>query len=81
MLTAAGLGDWVATGEADYIDKALELANDLPKLAALRAGLREQVRVSPLYDAKRFARNFEAGLWGMWQERNLVNSPTPDHPE
>jgi protein O-GlcNAc transferase len=69
MLTAAGLADWVATSEADYIDKAVALANDLPKLAALRAGLREQVRVSPLLDAKRFAQNFETALWGMWQEQ------------
>ncbi len=69
MLTAAGLEDWVATSVADYIDKAVALAGDLPKLAALRAGLREQVSASSLYDAKRFARNFEAALWGMWQAR------------
>jgi predicted O-linked N-acetylglucosamine transferase (SPINDLY family) len=54
------------------------LANDLPKLATLRAGLRGQVRVSPLYDARRFARNFEEALWGMWQasiQNNISNSP------
>jgi len=33
----------------------------------LRARLREQVRASPLFDAPRFARNFEDALWGMWQ--------------
>ena len=69
VLTAAGLGDWVATSVADYIAKAVALAGDVPKLAALRAGLREQVSTSPLFDAKRFARNFEDALWGMWQER------------
>jgi protein O-GlcNAc transferase len=69
VLTAAGLGDWVATSVADYIDKAVALAGDVPKLAALRAGLREQVSTSPLFDAQRFARNFEDALWGMWQER------------
>lgn len=69
LLTAAGLGDWVATSVADYIDKAVVLSGDLPKLAKLRAGLREQVSASPLFDAKRFARNFEAALWGMWQGR------------
>jgi predicted O-linked N-acetylglucosamine transferase (SPINDLY family) len=74
LLTAAGLGDWVATSVADYIDKALAVADDLPKLATLRAGLREQVSASPLYDAKRFARNFEAALWGMWQARAQSNS-------
>ena len=77
LLTAAGLRDWIATSLADYVDKAVALAGDLPKLVALRAGLREQVSTSPLYDAKRFARNFEAALWGMWQARTQGTSP-PD---
>ena len=77
MLTAAGLGDWVAISEEDYIAKAVALAGDLPKLAALRARLREQVSTSPLFDAKRFARNFEDALWGMWQARTQGNPPTP----
>jgi protein O-GlcNAc transferase len=77
MLTAAGLEGWVTTSEADYIDKAVALVGDLSKLAALRAGLREQVRASPLYDAKRFARNFETALWGMWQARTQRNVPIP----
>jgi protein O-GlcNAc transferase len=28
--------------------------------------LRQQVLASPLFDAPRFARNFEDALWGMW---------------
>ena len=77
LLMAAGLGNWVATGVADYIDKAVSLADDLPKLAALRAGLREQVSASPLFDARRFARNFEDALWGMWQARTQPSLPAP----
>jgi len=77
LLMAAGLGNWVATGVADYIDKAVSLADDLPKLAALRAGLREQVSASPLFDARRFARNFEDALWGMWQARTQPILPAP----
>lgn len=68
VITAAGLGDWVANSVEDYIDKAVSLAGDLPRLAALRAGLRELVSASPLYDAQRFARNLEDALWGMWRE-------------
>lgn len=71
LLTAAGLAEWVATSEADYVAKAIALAGDVPKLAALRAGLRAQALESPLFDATRFARNFEAALWGMWQERSV----------
>ena len=66
LLTAAGLEQWVATSKEEYIARAIALASDLPKLAALRAGLRQQVLASPLFDAPRFARNFEDALWGMW---------------
>ncbi len=67
LLTAAGLAEWVANSKMEYIAKAITLASDLPRLASLRAGLRPQVLASPLFDAPRFARNFEDALWGMWQ--------------
>ncbi len=69
LLSAAELKDWVANSAEDYIAKAIALAGDLPLLTSLRAGLREQVLASPLFDAQRFARNFESALWGMWQEK------------
>jgi protein O-GlcNAc transferase len=67
----AGLSDWIATSEDDYVAKAIHFASDLPRLAALRAGLREQVRISPLFDAPRFAKNFEDALWGMWRAKTM----------
>ena len=80
LLTAAGLGEWVANSGEEYIDKAVGLTENLSKLAALRASLREQVRVSPLFDAQRFARNFEEALWGMWRAKNgLSESGNADH--
>jgi predicted O-linked N-acetylglucosamine transferase (SPINDLY family) len=63
----AGLPDWVAADQDDYVAKAVAFASDLGRLAALRAGLRQQVLASPLFDAPRFARHFEDALWGMWQ--------------
>ena len=68
LLTAAGVSDWIATSEADYVAKAVQLSGNLPKLAALRAGLRAQVLASPVFNALRFARNFEATLWDMWRQ-------------
>ena len=68
LLTAAGLTEWVASSQEDYINKALAFANDLPKLEVLRAGLRQQVLNSPVFDVLRFARNFEEALWGMWRK-------------
>jgi protein O-GlcNAc transferase len=83
ILTAAGLTEWIASDTKDYIARAVALSGEPSKLAALRAGLREQVRVSSLFDGKRFAKNFENALWGMWQAKNHGNSVkssrTPEH--
>lgn len=67
ILRTAGLDEWIAKSESEYIEKAIIFARDLPKLAELRSGLRTQISSSPLFDAKLFARNFEAALWSMWQ--------------
>ena len=66
LLSCAGLADWVAVDEQDYVAKAITHAADLEKLTMLRAGLRRQVLASPLFDGPRFARNFEAAMWEMW---------------
>jgi predicted O-linked N-acetylglucosamine transferase (SPINDLY family) len=70
LLAAAGLKDWIAVDVEEYVSKVLKYAEDLPGLAALRAGLRQQASGSPLFDAQRFARNFEIALWGMWRIRS-----------
>ena len=64
----AGLPDWVAADEDDYVAKAVTFTSNLDRLAVLRNGLRQQVLASPLFDAPLFAKNFEDALWGMWQD-------------
>ena len=67
-----GMPEWIAADTDDYVRLARAYAADLPRLAALRAGLRERIEASPLMDAPAFARNFEAALrqmWRMWCER------------
>ena len=68
LLMNAGLPDWVAANADDYVARAVSHAGDLPRLAALRQRLRQQVLASPVFDAPRFARHFEAAMHGMWQE-------------
>lgn len=65
----AGLSDWIAVDENDYVTKAVAYASDLGRLANLRAGLRQQVLASPIFDATRFARHFEEAMWGMWNRQ------------
>jgi predicted O-linked N-acetylglucosamine transferase (SPINDLY family) len=66
LLMNAGLGDWVTSDHDDYVKRAVAHAGDLQRLAALRSRLRQQVLASPIFDAPRFARHFEAALRGMW---------------
>lgn len=66
LLACAGLADWVAANEADYVDKAAALTGDIDRLAALRAGLRDRALASPLFDAPRFAANLEEAFLAMW---------------
>jgi predicted O-linked N-acetylglucosamine transferase (SPINDLY family) len=65
LLTHAGLAGWIAATPDDYVARAVAAVRDLPALAALRRGLREQVRTSPLCDAVRFTRGFEAACEAM----------------
>ena len=67
LLMNAGLPEWIATDSEDYLARALSHASNPEKLAALRAGLRQQVETSPIFDAGRFARNLESALFGMWE--------------
>lgn len=66
-LSNAGLAELVARDREDYVAKAAALAQDLPRLADLRAGMRERVARSPLCDAPRFASNFQAALRDVWR--------------
>lgn len=68
ILQNAGLPDWIVADAEDYVARAAAHANDLPCLAMLRNGLRQQVLASPLFDAPRFARHFETALRGMWAQ-------------
>jgi predicted O-linked N-acetylglucosamine transferase (SPINDLY family) len=66
LMMNAGLPNWVATDPDDYLARAMAHASDLKSLATLRAGLRQQVLASPIFDAPRFAQHFAAALRGMW---------------
>jgi predicted O-linked N-acetylglucosamine transferase (SPINDLY family) len=65
----AGLHDWIATSIDEYIDHAVSFAKDVNQLASLRSDLRSRVLNSPLFDAPRFARNFNVALHEMWSTR------------
>ncbi|OGI48464.1 MAG: hypothetical protein A2W42_01110 [Candidatus Muproteobacteria bacterium RIFCSPHIGHO2_01_60_12] len=67
LLNAVGHPEWIAESPEQYIALAERLAADLPKLAALRAGLRAHLAASPLCDRKAFAAKVEAAYREMWR--------------
>jgi predicted O-linked N-acetylglucosamine transferase (SPINDLY family) len=82
LLTAVGHGDWITTEAEAYVRRARELATDLPRLSAVRIGLRGELQRSPLLDHAGQAARFGAALRACWQEccrrRPVVeNGPRP----
>jgi protein O-GlcNAc transferase len=66
ILQGVGHPEWTARSEDEYVELAVALAGDLPKLAALRAGLRAQMQASALMDEPGFARKVEAAYREMF---------------
>jgi protein O-GlcNAc transferase len=78
ILTNAGLEDWIASSEEEYIDKAILFSSDIKKLEALRKSLRQKLLSSPLFDANKFVSNFEKSLIRVWQEhKKLIRASKP----
>jgi len=67
VLHAAGLSELIAGTPEEYVDIAIQLTKDLPRLANLREGLRYRLRITSLLDAARFARNMEDAYRAMWR--------------
>jgi predicted O-linked N-acetylglucosamine transferase (SPINDLY family) len=68
LLKLLGLEELIARSEAEYIEKAVELANDLNRLDALHRGLRARFESSPLRDEAGYTRELEAAYRAMWTD-------------
>jgi predicted O-linked N-acetylglucosamine transferase (SPINDLY family) len=62
LLAAAGLREWIARDQAEFVRIAAQWAADLDALAGLRGGLRGRVEQSALFDAPGFAQDFTDAL-------------------
>ena len=68
QMTNLGLPELIARDTNDYVHIAEELANDLPRLVALRRGMRERLKNSPLMNVTRFTKNLEEAYEAMWKK-------------
>ena len=67
VLQHAGLERFIARDSNEYISIVADLAQDLERLAVLRAGLRNRLEQSPLCDATAFARDVESAYRDFWE--------------
>lgn len=69
VLSNCGLEEMVRDSVDGYVELAVELANDLDRLEALRRGMRDRLRSSALLDAPARTRDVEVAyrtLWKAW---------------
>lgn len=67
LLEMVGLPDGIAATEDDYLQRAIDWASDLGRLAAWRTELRGRMADSALCDGARFAGEVEAAYREMWR--------------
>ena len=67
LLSTVGLDDLIATDHADYVAKAVALAQNPERRTKLRAELRDRMAASELCDGRGLAAALEAAYRGMWE--------------
>jgi len=68
QLFQLGLTGLTADTDEAFVERAVELCGNLPKLARLRTHLRERLERSPLMDGPRFAQQMESAYRSLWQQ-------------
>ncbi len=83
ILQGLGRSEWIAHSDAEYIEKVLELAQNLPQLAKTRASLRAEMQASALMDEVGFTHRVEDAYaemfarWSATQEAHSTATPAP----
>ncbi|MBR0950810.1 tetratricopeptide repeat protein [Bradyrhizobium canariense] len=68
IVTAVGLGDWVAEDDDGYVEIARKFASQPDYLAKLRADLPAQIAASPAGNVETYTRELEAGYRKFWRD-------------
>ena len=67
QMSNLGLQELIAHNQNEYVEIAVALARDLPRLATLRAGMRERILASPLMNVAGFTSDLERAYESMWK--------------
>jgi protein O-GlcNAc transferase len=66
FMGAAGLSDWVAATDDEYVQIAVSKAHDRQALLAIKQGMRERLQACPAWNIDQYSRDFEGALRQMW---------------
>jgi predicted O-linked N-acetylglucosamine transferase (SPINDLY family) len=66
VMRAAKMQEFAVSTPEEFISIAKDLANDLPRLASIRANMREKLNGTPLLNQLHFTRNLENAYRGAW---------------
>jgi predicted O-linked N-acetylglucosamine transferase (SPINDLY family) len=72
ILTALNRAEWIADSPEALVSIVQSLVGDIPRLASLRAGLRDEMGASSLCDAKSLVREIESvysRIWAAWRDK------------
>jgi predicted O-linked N-acetylglucosamine transferase (SPINDLY family) len=68
FMTAAGLPDWVARDDDDYVQVAARMAADRQALLALKRSLRKRLEAAPAWNVDGYTRDIEQALRFIWMD-------------
>lgn len=68
FMQAAGLGDWVAQNDAEYVAIATKMAADRKALLKLKQGMRDRLLAAPAWDIDAYTRDIQQALRTVWQD-------------
>jgi protein O-GlcNAc transferase len=74
FMQAAGLGEWVAKDDADFVRRAVALSQDRAALLKLKMGMRERLLALPAWDIDAYAQDLQAAVRKMWIASSLRSS-------
>ena len=74
LLTAIGIDELITTSDEQYINLAIEIANNPKKLDLIKNKLNTNIKTKPLFNTKRFTKNLETGYY-LANKRYLENLP------
>jgi len=77
LLKAIGLPELIAESRKEYMEMAIQLANDPQRLKSIRNRLAENRLTTPLFDSTLFTKHIEAGYQKAYDRYH--DGLSPDH--